>query len=191
MILHRKNQFLDGSTSTSLTLDTSQYVQTKVTYQQFNALPTIDWTGKVTVAKGNKTCSDKVNYDQCVYRAKEKMMREQTNESCTIPFTPDNTKVCNESDDAITAFGISTQTLQKHLCPTPCQSLITNFGGKTSFDVKVMKRNHYNAKLYFGTRVQQIEEHQLYKFINLVAESGNAAKNSNMPRNESYSIVSR
>ena len=32
--------------------------------------------------------------------------------------------------------------------------------------------SHYNARLSFGTRVQMIEEHQLYKFINLVAESG-------------------
>ena len=185
MILHRKNQFLDSSTSTSLTLDTSQYARTKVTYQQFNALPTTDWTGKVTGVKGNRTCSDKINYDQCVYQAKERMMIEQTKEGCTVPFTPNNAKVCNESDDIIAAFVISKKPLEKHHCPIPCQNLITNFGGKTSMDFPIHARDPYNAKLYFGTRVQKIEERQLYKFINLVAESGSIAKNSNLLRNES------
>ena len=32
--------------------------------------------------------------------------------------------------------------------------------------------SQYNARLTFGARVQMIEEHQLYKFVNLVAESG-------------------
>ena len=132
----------------------------------------------MTGVKGNRTCFDKINYDQCVYRAKEKMMRDQTKKGCTVPFTPDNARVCNESDDIITAFDISTKTLEKHLCPIPCQSLITNFGGKTTNEMKTVKGEPYNAKLYFGTRVQKIEEHQLYEFINLVAESGRAAENS-------------
>ena len=195
LILHRKDQFLDMSTATSLTLYHTQSFRTKVTYQQFIGLASPDYTGEVTGVKGKDTCSKDVNYDQCVYQSKEDMMRRGTRQNCTVPFTPNNEKVCNETDDMETTFQIATKTLEKHHCSVPCKSLFINFGGKTMNEEislgdgmkkkskKGKKKNgkkskksrrgdQYNAKLIFGTRVQKIEEHQLYKFINLIAESG-------------------
>ena len=204
MILHPENQFLDSSTSTGLSLYNTESFQTKVTYQQFVGLATTHWTEDMTGIQGKETCSNEINYDECVYSEKENIMRKETMQNCTVPFTRDNKKVCNNQDDMKSSFRVATQTLEKHHCPESCRNLFINFGGKTmnlhgpktftgkkkskKSDKEAGKKkhknkkkkgnslysasSHYNARLSFGTRVQMIEEHQLYKFINLVAESG-------------------
>lgn len=197
------------STATSLTLYRTRSFRAKVTYQQFIGIASPDRTGEITGIKDKDTCSPDINYDKCVYKTKEDIMRRATRQNCTVPFTPNNENVCNESDDMAIAFYTVTKALEKHHCSVPCKSLFINFGGKTmnmpnekktnrarkNRSKKGKKKNsnkkkngkkkkngrksnrpeiggRYNAKLYFGTRVQKIEEHQLYKFINLIAESG-------------------
>ena len=211
LIIHREDQFLDSSTSTSLSIYTTESFRTKVSYQQFIGLPTTGSSGDATQGQWKKACSNEINFDECIYREKESMMRNETKKNCTVPFTPDNKNVCNESDDMRTSFDIATRTLDYKYCLAPCKSLFISFGGKTMNDPKPSKKkketkkpptknkmdnkmkingqdgsvrkkkkqkqndlysSQYNAKLLFGTRVQKIEEHQLYKFINLVAESG-------------------
>ena len=198
MILHRQDQFLDSSTETSLTVYKTESFRTKVVYQQFIGLVNPDRTDKTTDKKSEQTCSNDINYDKCIYQAKEKMMRKATKKNCTVPFTQDNSKVCSENNDMNTALRIANRKLEKSHCLPPCRSLLINYGGRTmntkkrkgtkGKNKKSKKRNSKsknakkkksrngnrisNAKLSFGTRVQKIEEHQLYKFINLIAESG-------------------
>ena len=198
MTLHRQNQFLESSTETSLTLYKKESFRTKVVYQQFIGLVNPDRTDKTIDKKSDQTCSNDINYDKCVYHKKEDMMRKATKQNCTVPFTQDNSKVCSENNDMNTALLIANRKLEKSHCLPPCRSLLINYGGRTmntkkskgtkGKNKKSKKRNSKaknakkkksrnsnrksNAKLSFGTRVQKIEEHQLYKFINLIAESG-------------------
>ena len=195
MILHRQNQFLDSSTETSLTLYKKQSFKTKVVYQQFIGLVNPDRTGERNNKKSKGTCSNNINYDNCVYQTKEDMMRKATKQNCTVPFTQDNSKVCSESNDMEAALLIANRKLEKNRCLTPCRSLLINYGGRTmntppentkkntkkkgknknsakqnNKSKGTKKKKSYkkgansNAKLHFGTRVQKIEEHQLYKF---------------------------
>ena len=204
LILHSENQFLDSSRSTSLSLYNKESFNTKVTYQQFIGLATTHWTEDVPEIQGQEKCSSDINYDECVYSEKEIMMRKETRQNCTVPFTHNNKRVCNNQEDMQSSFRVATRTLGKHRCPEPCRNLFINFGGKTMnlhnsrtftgkkksnySDKKSGKKKYknirgkensvytassqYNARLTFGGRVQMIEEHQLYQFINLVAESG-------------------
>ena len=195
MILHREDQFLDSSTETSLTVYTKESFKTKVVYQQFIGLANPDRTDKTTDKKSEETCSNDINYDKCVYQTKEDIMRKATKQNCTVPFTQDNSKVCSDNNDMNTVLLIANRKLEKGHCFPPCRSLLINYGGRTmntkkrgnakgknkksakkSKNAKKKKSRNSNrksnARLSFGTRVQKIEEHQLYKFINLIAESG-------------------
>ena len=131
MTLHRQNQFLESSTETSLTVYKKESFRTKVVYQQFIGLVNPDRTDKTTDRKSKQTCSNDINYDQCVYQTKEDMMRKATKQNCTVPFTQDNSKVCSESNDMEAALLIANRKLEKNRCLTPCRSLLINYGGRT------------------------------------------------------------
>ena len=94
-------------------------------------------------------------------------------------------------------------TNQGRDCDSPCKSLFSNFGGKTYVakekgekskrkngkkgknkkNKKNKRKNRDNAakdlgklpnlRLHFSPRIQKIEEHYLYTFLNFLAESGN------------------
>ena len=105
--------------------------------------------------------------------------------------------------DAAYLVSLRRSTNQGRDCDSPCKSLFSNFGGKTNVakeskekskrkndkqnkKKKNKKKNQINEekidkdlgklpnlRLHFSQRIQKIEEHYLYTFLNFLAESGN------------------
>ena len=199
IVAHQKDQFLDFQERNSLKIYPNENVETKISYSEFVGLPEIDHTGERTGKKGRKTCEN-INFDQCLYQKREEVSRKQTKDNCTAPYTPNNEKVCKNLDDIRIAYRIVQRPFEGHKtghltdidCAMSCKTLFINFGAKSEIyekkrvfkgriqnstiggqDIRTLKPNKTpNIKAYFAPRIQKIEEHHLYSFMNLIAESG-------------------
>ena len=183
----------------SLKIYPKENVETKITYSEFEGLPEIDHTGERTGKKGRKTCEN-IIFDKCLYQKREEVSRKQTKDNCTAPYTPNNQKVCKHLDDIRVAQKIVQRPFEGHKtghlteidCAMSCKTLFINFGAKSEIyekkkvvkgriqnstigglEIRTLKLNKApNIKAYFAPRIQKIEEHHLYSFMNLIAESG-------------------
>ena len=199
VIPHQKDQFLDMQDRSSLKIYPNENVETKISYSEFVGLPDIDHTGERTGKKGRKTCEN-INFDKCLYQKREEVSRKQTKDNCTAPYTPNNNKVCKNIDDIRVAYKIVSRPFEGHKtghlteidCAVSCKTLFISFGAKSDIDVKQkLFKVHIpnstiggqgmriskpdtppNLKAYFAPKIQKIEEHHLYSFMNLIAESG-------------------
>ena len=183
-----------------LRIYTRQNVESKLTYTLFLGLSEIDHTGEITGKKGLPTCKN-TNFDKCLYQEREDEMRSSTKDNCTAPYTPNNMKICDNLEDIRTAQLIAMEKFQGPKtgskssinCPMNCKILFhVNFGVVSEIQPKrklspndiinsssqnlentdlKLKRNP-NFRAIFSPVVQQIEEHELYTFMNLIAESG-------------------
>ena len=197
--MHQKNQFLDMQERFPLKIYSTEHSELKITHNVFLGIPEIDHTGKITGTKGRETCSD-INFDQCLYEQREDEMRRLTKDRCTVPYTPNNEKVCNDLEDirkvqlvAMNKFeGHKTGSIGSVDCPMNCKTLFIEFGGKSEIQTdqelpqnvtKSLSRGkirNVGSKIYespnirasFSPVIQKIEEHQLYSFMNLIAEAG-------------------
>ena len=118
-------------------------------------------------------------------------------------FDNDKVCTKRDDIDAAYLVSLRRSTNQGRDCDSPCKSLFSNFGGKTNVakerkeksmtknDKKNKKKKNKkrnlineekidkdlgklpNLRLHFSQRIQKIEEHYLYTFLNFVAESGN------------------
>lgn len=166
---------------------------------QFVGLPETDHTGKITGRKGKETCTD-INFDECLYRQREEEMRRLTKDNCTAPYTPNNEHICDDLDDIRKSYLVAKNKFEGHKtgsignisCAMNCKTLFVevgaksqivpekhivrngmkNFtlGGKKIKNPRIDTNPHFKAT--FGPVIQKIEEHQLYSFMNLIAESG-------------------
>ena len=182
---------------------TTEHVRLQIFYQEFTALPKIDETGDITGTKGRMTCSYE-EFDECLYNTLTNLMKNLTEDNCTAPYVFENGNVCSKKNDIEYAYLVSLRrsTNQGRDCDSPCKSLFSNFGGKTSIakqegekskrknikkgknkkNKKGKKKNRVkvakdlgrrpNLRLHFSPRIQKIEEHYLYTFLNFLAESG-------------------
>ena len=180
---------MDESGRFPLNVYNTESVKLQLSYKEFTGLAEIDHTGKVTRKKGGFTCSN-INFDECVNMKKANLMLDKTTDNCTVPFIFQNEKICTQPNDIRIAYKISRRKFEGQRttnidCDVPCKTLFTSFGGKAESvptppsDQQIEKGNgnvqqeQDNLKLYFSPRVQKIQEHELYGFINLIAESGN------------------
>ena len=182
---------------------TTEHVRLQIFYQEFTALPKIDETGDITGTKGRMTCSYE-EFDECLYNTLTNLMKNLTEDNCTAPYVFANENVCSKKNDIESAYLVALRrsTNQGRDCNSPCKSLFSNFGGKTSIakqdeekskrkngkkgknkkNKKGKKKNRVkvakdlgrrpNLRLHFSPRIQKIEEHYLYTFLNFLAESG-------------------
>ena len=129
--------------------------------------------------EGSKTCSEEI-YDDCIYEMLGRVMRESTEDNCTVPYIREyatngtNSSICTEPDDIKTAFQIAWDrvTNQKKDCNIPCHSLTVNLGAKNYQNKTIAKQDYALLYLYYAPRVTMSIEHFLYTVLNLFAEIG-------------------
>ena len=203
--VHLKDQFLDMQEREYLRIYTRHKIESKVTYTVFLGLPEIDHTGEIAGEKGKETCGY-INFDKCLYQERENEMRRSTKNNCTAPYTPNNERICDDMEDIKTAQLIAMEKFEGHKtgskssinCPMNCKTLFNvNFGGISEIEttrnlsreeignISFQKEQKEDRKLYknpnfratFSPVIQKIEEHELYSFMNLIAESGTRTSN--------------
>ena len=126
---------------------------------------------RLFLSENDKRCSHG-SYDQCMYDKLAKIMKKETEEQCTVPWTLDNEKICSNTNDTHTAFWIAWNriTNQKRDCLTPCHTTLLHVGAKNQqgYDDK----NYSQMSSYFSAQVMKSEEHYFFTIIKLVAQIG-------------------
>ena len=64
-----------------------------------------------------------------------KIMRQVTEDNCTIPIVMENEKICRKSDDIKKAFFIARTRMLNEAkdCDSSCKTLLVTIGGKTNY----------------------------------------------------------
>ena len=125
----------------------------------------------LALSSKDKTCSYDI-YDDCIYEKVAKIMKDNTDQHCTVPWIRDDKRICKNSEDINTTFWIGWNriTNQEKDCLSPCHTTIVNVGAK-NFE-KSSDRNLSLVYFYFSPRVTKSEEHYLYSFLKLVGQIG-------------------
>ena len=124
-----------------------------------------------TLKGGKKSCMHE-EYDQCMYSALHDLMMKGTKSKCTVPWIPNNDRICTSPEDVNTTFWISWNhvTNQHNDCNSPCHRLLIDLGAKELTTLDDDKTA--TILLYFPQKMLVSKEHFLYTILNLMAEFG-------------------
>ena len=128
--------------------------------------------------KNTKTCSpyeDKTStYDDCIYGMLAQVMREKTEDKCTVPYIRNDSNICTKPKDINTTFWIAWNRVTNQMkdCNIPCHSATVNLGAKNYVNKTISVQDYALLYLYYAPRVPQSIEHWLYTVLNLFAEIG-------------------
>lgn len=120
-----------------------------------------------------KTCSKEV-YDDCIYGMLARVMRENTDDNCTVPYIRDDSKICTKPKDINTTFWVAWNRVTNQMkdCTIPCRSATVNLGAKNYVNKTIDVQDYALLYLYYAPRVTQSVEHWLYTILSLFAEIG-------------------
>ena len=123
------------------------------------------------LSPSEKACSHEV-YDTCIYTKIANLMKNETEDHCTVPWIVDNNRICSKPSDINKTFWTAWDriTNQRKDCEIPCHTILVNVGAvnrKMYHD-----RNYSQLYLYFSSRVIKSEEHYVYTIIKLMAQIG-------------------
>ena len=123
------------------------------------------------ISSSDKTCTHEA-YDDCIHEKIADIMRQNTNENCTVPWIRSNEKICTHPSDTNTSFWIGWNRITNQMkdCLNPCHTTITNIGAK-NFQ-KLDDDTYGFMYLYFLSRVVVSEEKYLYSFLKLIGQIG-------------------
>ena len=96
---HMPEQFLDLSGKMSHKIFLGQIIQSQITY-------TDNYQLSRELSDGSLTCSLH-DYDNCIYRMLEREMVANTVDNCTVPWVPNNSRICTKPNDVNTTFWIA------------------------------------------------------------------------------------
>ena len=99
-------------------------------------------------------------------------MRNETEDKCTAPWMPNNTKICTKRNDINSTFMITRQrfTNQGHDCSPACLSTTVGIQGKNYR--KYLTRKYGELYVYYGFEVSNIRERHYFTFYRFMAEFG-------------------
>ena len=139
-------------------------VYTKINYVDFHQL-------QKDLENGMKSCGKEV-YNNCMYSKLFELMKNETEQNCTVPWIQDNKNICTKPEDINTTFWIywNRVTNQMNDCLPPCHQLLVDVGAK---EITEMKDNKTSTVLfYFPPRLLKSTEHYLYTILTMLAEIG-------------------
>ena len=175
LYFHGPDQFLDLSGRMGYKLYRGEVMQSQVTVTDITILERDEKEedDDPTFVKGSKTCSKEL-YDDCIYNTLTRLMRENTDDNCTVPYVRDDGNICTKPNDINTTFWIAWNrvTNQRKDCYIPCHSATVNLGAKNYQNKTVEVQDYGLLYLYYAPRVTQSIEHFLYTILNLFAEIG-------------------
>ena len=169
--IHSKDQFLDLSGRMGYKTYLGERFECQITLNEIIQKEYKNVKNALAMSSKDKTCSYDI-YDDCIYEKVAKIMKDNTDQHCTVPWIRDDKRICTNSKDINTTFWIGWNriTNQEKDCLSPCHTTIVTVGAK-NFE-KLSDRNYSQVYLYFPPRVTKSEEHYLYPFLKLVGQIG-------------------
>ena len=149
-------------------------IQTQVRVQEVQQLSRYtygDYGYEGSGGRKRMTCRNH-KYDDCMYQTLNRMMKEATEDSCSVPWILNTDNICRKKKDINATFWIHwTQFLnQKTICDYPCLKVIIDVHGK---NYESIKSNSGDLWSFFAFDVAKGEENLLYTGINVAAEVRN------------------
>ena len=169
--IHAKDQFLDLSGRMGYKVHIEDKMQFQVDMEEMQQLEYKDVANALWLTESDKSCSHEI-YDECMYGAVTRIMRENSKHNCTVPWVRNNSEICSTPRDINTTFWIGWNriTNQEKDCLPPCKTTKVNLGAK---NYEKMKNSTYSlVYFYFPSRVSKSEEHYLYTFLKLIGQIG-------------------
>ena len=122
----------------------------------------------------DKKCSYQ-KFDTCMYDKLSSLMKEGTQEQCTVPWMLDNERICSNANDTDIAFWIAWNriTNQQKDCLSHCHATLVNVGGKNQ--KRDDDKDYSLMYCYFSSHVIKSQEHYFYNLIKLLAQLGGYA----------------
>ena len=168
---HAKEQFLDLSGRLGNKIYLGKRYETQITAQDAYTLEYKNVHNGIILYDSDRKCSYEP-YDTCIYKMLTKVMVEESENDCTVPWVLDNSRICTKPDDINKTFWIawSRITNQKRDCLKPCHTTLINVGAKNEL---TNEENEY-AQLYayFSSNVVQSREHYFITVIKLAGQIG-------------------
>ena len=96
---HMQSQFLDLNGRMGHSFHVGDVCDTQITYFDYHQISR-------EMSEGVVTCSES-HYDDCIYRMLEREMVSNTVDNCTVPWVPNNAKICSSQKDINTTFWIA------------------------------------------------------------------------------------
>lgn len=109
----------------------------------------------------HQSCEDH-NFDECLYGKLTEIMKNATEDNCTAPWIPNDTKICTKRNDIISAFLITRQkfTNQENDCSPSCSSTTVVIQGKNYR--KYSNRIYGELYVYYGFEVSKTKERYFF-----------------------------
>ena len=177
--MHEKNQFWDFSGRMGHEIKAGEKVSLQININDVRQIATeSDATDDDDPTGFDQNC-EYVNYDDCMYEQLTKLMIEETEENCIVPWYPirfseeliGNHTVCSQEKDVNSSYWIywNRATNQENDCNRPCKTMVLNIGGK---NYENNNENYGVAIIYFSMTATQTKELYLYSFSSLIADIG-------------------
>ena len=165
---HSKNNFLAFSGRMAHKIYKGEKIQAQVNIQNINLL---ERYLKGPHEEDYKVCSEH-DFDMCLYDKLATIMMEETEDNCTAPWIPNNTRVCTKQRDINSTFMITMNrfTNQEQDCDFPCLSVVADIHGKNYR--KYYTRKYAELYVYYGFNVYKSQERYHYTFYRWLAEVG-------------------
>ena len=169
---HSKGTFLSSSGRMGHKVYLREKIQTQLSIQNIERLQkdAIDPRAK-SKDRHHQSCENH-NFDECLYRRITDIMKTETNDNCTAPWMPNNTKICTSRKDINATFLITRRrfTNQENDCSPSCRSTTVVIQGKNY--KKYYKRTYGELYVYYGFEISKIKERYHFTFYRLMAEFG-------------------
>ena len=169
--IHAKDQFLDLSGRMGYKIHVGDKMQFQVGMEEIQQLEYKDVKNSLALTSSDKSCSHEI-YDDCMYETVARIMKEQSEQHCTVPWIRNNTNICATPKDINTTFWIGWNriTNQERDCLSPCRTTNVNLGAKNY--EKLEADTHSLVYFYFPSRVSKSQENYLYTFLKLIGQIG-------------------
>jgi len=169
---HSKGTFLSSSGRMGHKVYLREKIQTQLSVENIELLQKDVIDPRARSDNGyHKSCAYH-NFDKCLYKELTEIMRNESEDNCTAPWMPDNTKICTSRNDINSTFLITRQrfTNQENDCSPSCHSTTVITQGKNYR--KYTTRTYGELYVYYGFEVSKIKERYYFTFYRFMAEFG-------------------
>ena len=172
VFIHHHGQFSSPNSRSRVDVDIGSFVKIGINHEVVQMLSDkgecVEHYGLDEGVDGDMEDS----FDGCMYSKLRRIMLDELN--CTVPWMPDQTRICTEPEDRKRAFELyqKNRRNQKDICPNSCKFTNMYFGPPVT-GLRNQEDSHTSAAiLYFRRDIKTTNEYYLYSVLSMLAEIG-------------------
>ena len=168
---HTFNQFLDISGRLAFKVPHGKLYELQITFQDVFQIEYKNVANGIILYESDKKCTHH-SFDDCMYNRLATLMKNDTEDRCTVPWILDDSNICSKMSDMNKTFWISwdRSTNKRKDCAIPCHISLVSVGTKNERENK--KSDNGLLMLYYSSKVIKSQEHYMIPSIKLIGQLG-------------------